>query len=61
MSSGRSHYLVKVVIGQSLFYLQKLAEYKNNLEKEYKIKVIMPRIKIIAGRSNGFNDELAGK
>ena len=45
------------VIGQSLFYLQKLAEYKLNLEKEYKIKVIMPRIKIIAGRNNRFNED----
>ena len=45
------------VIGQSLFYLQKLAEYKLILETEYKIKVIMPRIKIIAGRSKEFNQQ----
>jgi hypothetical protein len=45
------------VIGQSLFYLQKLSEYKLNLEKDYKTKVIMPRIKIIAGRSNGFSED----
>lgn len=45
------------VIGQSLFYLQKLAEYKLNVEKEYKIKVIMPRIKIIAGRSLDFTED----
>jgi len=44
------------VIGQTLFYLQKLAEYKLNLEKEYNVKVIMPRIKIIAGRSNKFTE-----
>jgi len=44
------------VIGQSLFYLQKLGEYKLILEKEYTVKVIMPRIKIIAGRSHYFDD-----
>lgn len=45
------------VIGQSLFYLQKLEEYKLILENEYKIKVIMPRIKIIVGRNKDFSDE----
>ena len=44
------------VIGQSLFYLQKLLEYKMILEKEYKIKVIMPRIKIVVGRNNLFEE-----
>jgi|TARA_B110000093_G_scaffold152976_1_gene168396 hypothetical protein len=44
------------VIGQSLFYLQKLQDFKLNLEKEYKFKVIMPRIKIIIGSNNKFND-----
>jgi len=44
------------VIGQSLFYLQKLGEYKHVIEKEYAVKVIMPRIKIIAGRNHDFND-----
>jgi hypothetical protein len=51
------HTNLSQVIGQSLFYLQKLAEYKLNLEKEYKIKVIMPRIKIIAGRSKDFEEK----
>lgn len=44
------------VIGQSLFYLQKLEEYKLIIEKEYEVKVIMPRIKIIVGRSDEFNN-----
>jgi hypothetical protein len=45
------------VIGQSLFYLQKLQDFKLNLEKEYKFKVIMPRIKIIIGKNNEFSEE----
>jgi hypothetical protein len=45
------------VIGQCLFYLQTLDDYKLNLEKEYKCKVIRPQIKIITGRSNKFGDE----
>lgn len=45
------------VIGQSLFYLQKMADYKLVLEKEYKVKVLQPRVKIIIGRSNKFDDE----
>jgi hypothetical protein len=45
------------VIGQSLFYLQKLSEFKLNLENEYGLKIIMPRIKIIVGRNSDFNDD----
>ena len=45
------------VIGQSLFYLQKLQEYKLNIEKEYKVKVIVPRVKVIIGRNNNFSEE----
>jgi len=45
------------VIGQCLFYLQKLDDYKLILEKEYKVKILCPRIKIIAGRTNDFNDD----
>lgn len=44
------------VIGQSLFYLQKLSEYKLNLESEYEVKVIMPRIKVIIGNNRGFDE-----
>jgi len=47
---------LSIVIGQSLFYLQKLSEYKMNIQEEYKIKVIMPRIKIIVGRNNSFEE-----
>lgn len=43
------------VIGQCLFYLQKLDEYKLVLEKEYEFNVLKPRIKIILGRTNDFN------
>ena len=32
-------------------------EYKHNLEKEYKTKILRPRIKIIAGRTIKFVDE----
>jgi hypothetical protein len=45
------------VIGQCLFYLQKLDEYKLILEKEHKVKILCPRIKIIAGRTDSFIDE----
>jgi hypothetical protein len=45
------------VIGQSLFYLQKLDDFKLPIEKEYKVKLLRPRIKILGGRSNGFNEE----
>lgn len=51
------HTSLSQVIGQSLFYLQKLQDYKLNIEKEYEVKVIMPRIKIIIGRSSNFSDE----
>tara|TARA_B100000378_G_C17986376_1_gene392320 strand:- start:119 stop:1051 length:933 start_codon:yes stop_codon:yes gene_type:complete len=51
------HTSLSQVIGQSLFYLQKLQDYKLNIEKEYKVKVIMPRVKIIIGRNNDFKDE----
>lgn len=48
---------LSIVIGQSLFYLQKLSEYKLNIQDEYKVKVIMPRIKIIVGRNSDFEEE----
>lgn len=51
------HNELSVVLGQSLFYLKKLSEYKLNLEKEYETKVLMPRIKIILGMSDEFNNE----
>lgn len=48
---------LSAVIGQCLFYLQKMDEYKLNLEKEYKARIIRPRVKIILGRTNEFNPE----
>jgi Domain of unknown function (DUF4263) len=45
------------VMGQCLFYLQKMDDFKVNLEKEYKVKIIRPRIKIIIGRTKDFNDD----
>jgi len=51
------HTSLSQVIGQSLFYLQKLEDYKLNIEKEYEVKVIMPRVKIIIGRNSNFKDE----
>jgi hypothetical protein len=45
------------VIGQCLFYLQKMDDLKLALEKEYKVKIIRPRIKIITGRTKDFIDE----
>jgi hypothetical protein len=44
------------VIGQCLSYLKVLEDYKLILEKQYKFKVLRPRIKVIVGRSNLFND-----
>ncbi len=45
------------VIGQCLLYLQKMDDQKLVLEKEHKVKILRPRIKIIAGRTNDFKDE----
>lgn len=58
--SHKCHYPhpdLSIVLGQSLFYLQKLAEYKLIIQNEYKIKIIMPRIKIIVGRNSDYVDE----
>ncbi|MFH1012509.1 MAG: Shedu anti-phage system protein SduA domain-containing protein [Candidatus Peregrinibacteria bacterium] len=58
-SSHKSYYSspdLSKTIGQCLLYLQKMDEYKSILEKEYKVKILRPRIKIIAGRTNAFND-----
>ena len=43
-------------LGQSFFYLQQLDDFKLNIEKKYKVKVLRPRIKIVGGRSANFND-----
>lgn len=47
---------LSAVIGQCLFYLEKMDDFKLNLEKEYKVKVLRPRIKIIGGRTKDFKD-----
>jgi hypothetical protein len=44
------------VIGQCLYYLQKMDDLKLVLEKEYKVKIIRPRIKVIIGRTKNFNE-----
>jgi len=51
------HANLSQVLGQSLFYLQKIQDYKLIIEKEYDAKVIMPRVKVIIGRNNDFVDE----
>lgn len=58
-SSHKSFYpsteLAKV-LGQSLKYLNDLDIFRLQLEKQYKFKVLRPRIKIIIGRSNTFDE-----
>lgn len=44
-------------IGQCLFYLEKMDDFKLMLEKEHKLKILRPRIKIIGGRTKDFDDE----
>lgn len=44
-------------LGQCLLYLKALDEYKLNLERTHKFKLLRPRIKIIIGRSKNFSDE----
>lgn len=58
-ASHKSYYAspdLSKTIGQCLLYLQKMDDYKLNLEKEHKVKILRPRIKIIAGRTNEFNE-----
>lgn len=58
--SHKCHYpspSLSLVLGQCLHYLKKLDDYKLLLEKEYKFKVLSPRIKIIIGRTHNFSDE----
>lgn len=45
------------VIWQCLFYLQKMSELKLNLEKEYKVKILYPRIKILIWRTIDFTED----
>lgn len=60
-SSHKSYYPhneLSIAIGQCLFYLQKMEEYKLNIEKDYRVKIIMPRIKLIIGNSDDFNEQM---
>lgn len=50
------HNELSLVLGQSLFYMQKLSEYKLNIENEYKTKVLMPRVKIIIGSTSEYDE-----
>lgn len=59
-SSHKSYYLspdLSKVIGQCLYYMEKLDDLKMNLQEEYKVKIIRPRIKIVAGRTKDFNQK----
>lgn len=44
-------------IGQCGHYLKKMDDCKLQLQNEHKVKVLRPRIKIIIGRTNDYNDE----
>lgn len=62
--SDRSHHcyrpsvMLSGAIWQSLFYLQKLDEYKLEIEsRNPSTNILSPRIKIIAGRSDEFSPE----
>lgn len=44
-------------LGQCGHYLKKMDDYKLQLQNEYKVKVLRPRIKIIIGRTDDFIDE----
>ena len=58
--SHKSYYAstdLSKVLGQCLLYLQKIDDFKLNIEKEYKVKILRPRVKIIIGRTKNFNEE----
>ncbi|WP_320051682.1 Shedu anti-phage system protein SduA domain-containing protein [uncultured Acetobacteroides sp.] len=58
--SHKSYYPSKElskVIGQCMQYLKVLDDYKLVLEKQHRFKLLKPRVKIIVGRTNNFNDE----
>lgn len=58
-NSHKSYYPSKElskVIGQCMLYSTVLEDYKMILEKKNRFKLLRPRIKIIVGRTNKFND-----
>jgi len=44
-------------IGQSLIYLQRIDDYKKSIESEHSVRVLRPRVQLILGRSNKFNED----
>ncbi len=57
--SHKSYYPHKdlaCAIGQSCGYLRKLDEYQLQVAKEYGVPVLRPRVRIIAGRSQDFDE-----
>lgn len=48
---------LSTVIGQSMYYIKSLQEYSEILSKEEDVKILRPRVKIIAWRSNEFNEQ----
>lgn len=48
---------LSLAFGQCLHYLKKLDEKKKEIEDKNSVKVLRPRIKLIIGRSNNFNED----
>lgn len=48
---------LSIVIGQSMHYIKSLGEFAETLKKTEDVKILRPRVKIIAWRSNEFNEQ----
>jgi len=44
-------------IGQCLIYLQRIEDYKKSIENEHSVRILRPRIKLVIGRTENFNNE----
>ncbi|MDP2946850.1 MAG: DUF4263 domain-containing protein, partial [Nanoarchaeota archaeon] len=44
-------------IGQCLIYLQRIEDYKKEMEKEHLVRVLKPRIRLIMGKTKDFNQK----
>lgn len=58
-NSHKSYYPSKElskVLGQCMHYLKVIENYKLMLEKEHKFRVLKPRVKVIIGRTNKFDE-----
>jgi len=44
-------------IGQCIYYLKEIEEYKIHLEKKHKVRILKPRIMLIAGRTKNFSTD----